>query len=30
MSEAGWDETWIDLDDLKIKVTPYVTKRGNE
>jgi hypothetical protein len=26
MSEAGWDETWSDLDDLKI--IPYLTKRG--
>jgi hypothetical protein len=26
MSEAGWDESWVDLDDLKI--TPYLTKRG--
>jgi len=26
MIEAGWDETWIDLDDLKI--TPYLAQRG--
>jgi len=26
MTEAGWDETWNVLDDLKI--TPYLTKRG--
>lgn len=26
MSESGWDESWNDLDDLKI--TPYLTKRG--
>jgi hypothetical protein len=27
-TEAGFDETWIDNDDLRINVTPFVSLRG--
>jgi len=26
--EAGFDETWIDNDDLRIKITPFISQRG--
>jgi len=26
--EAGFDETWIDNDDLRIKITPFISMRG--
>jgi hypothetical protein len=27
-TEAGYDETWIDNDDLRIKITPFISLRG--
>ena len=27
-TEVGYDETWIDNDDLRINVTPFVSLRG--
>jgi len=27
-TEAGFDETWIVDDDLRIKITPFVSLRG--
>jgi hypothetical protein len=26
--EAGFDETWLENDDLKIKITPFISYRG--
>jgi hypothetical protein len=28
--EAGFDETWLENDDLKIKITPFTSLRGQE
>jgi hypothetical protein len=28
--EAGFDETWIDNDDLRIKITPFISLRGQK
>jgi hypothetical protein len=27
-NEIGYDETWIDNDDLRIKITPFISLRG--
>jgi hypothetical protein len=28
--ESGFDETWLENDDLKIKITPFTSLRGQE
>jgi hypothetical protein len=28
--EAGFDETWINNDDLRIKITPFISLRGQK
>jgi hypothetical protein len=28
LNEAGYDENWVDTDDLRIKITPFISKRG--
>jgi hypothetical protein len=27
-NEIGYDENWVDTDDLRIKITPFISKRG--
>jgi hypothetical protein len=28
-NEIGYDENWVDTDDLRIKITPFISKRGH-